>query len=138
MMPEAVNRMKLKVVTPTKILLDEDVRKVVADAPNGSFAMLPRHIDFVSELTPGVLVYETTGGEEKYFGVNEGTLVKCADTVFVSTRDAIAGDSLQALQEQVKEAFLQPDEQERIARTALARLEAGIVKRFIDLEKSVS
>ena len=45
--------MRLKVLLPTKVLIDEEVTKVVAEAENGSFCILPRHIDFVSALVPG-------------------------------------------------------------------------------------
>lgn len=128
--------MRLKVITPTDILVDQEVEKIVAEAPNGSFGILPRHIDFVSELMPGVLTYLSTNGAEGFLGLNGGTLVKCGDTVFCSTRDGISGDNLETLQKRVEETFLQLDEQERIARTALARLEAGVIRRFVDLEKS--
>jgi F-type H+-transporting ATPase subunit epsilon len=38
---------RLKVLLPSRVLLDEEVQKVVAEAANGSFGMLPRHVDFV-------------------------------------------------------------------------------------------
>lgn len=129
--------MQLRIVTPTHVFLDEAVRKVVAHAPNGSFGLLPRHVDFISELVPGVLIYEDSGGTERFVGINSGTLVKCGEQVNVSTRNAMRGDSLQSLKSQVEREFLHIDEQERVARTALARLEAGIVRRFIDLEKVI-
>lgn len=129
--------MRLKVVTPTDILADLEVSKIVAEAPNGSFGMLPRHIDFVSKLKPGILIYQSADGTEGYLGLNEGTLVKCGDQIFVSTRAGIVGTDLETLRQRVAEAFGQLDEQERIARTALARLEAGIIRRFIELQKSI-
>ncbi len=128
--------MRLKIVTPTEIFLDEPVEKIVAEAPNGAFGMLPRHIDFVSALKPGVLAYQRSDGGERYVGIDNGTLVKCGDTVFVATRNAIAGDNLETLRDRVEAKFLQLDEKERIARTALARLEAGVIRRFIELEKA--
>lgn len=128
--------MRLKVVTPTDVFFEASVDKVVAEAPNGAFGMLPRHIDMVSELIPGILMYQLPDGEERYLGIDAGTLVKCGDTVLVSTGKAMEGDDLETLQARVEEVFLQLNEHERVARTALARLEAGIVRRFIDLEKT--
>lgn len=57
--------MQLKVLLPTEIFLHEPVRKVVAEAPNGSFCLLPAHIDFVTALVPGLLSYETEEEEKK-------------------------------------------------------------------------
>jgi F-type H+-transporting ATPase subunit epsilon len=128
--------MRLRVVTPTRVVLDVTATRVVAESPGGAFGMLPRHVDHVAQLTAGVLVFTDADGTERYLGVNEGTLVKCGRDVLVSTREAIEGDDLSTLEAEVAEAFGALDEEERIARTALARLEAGIVRRFIDLEKA--
>ena len=43
--------MHLTVLLPTEILLDAvDVSKIVAEAQDGFFCLLPRHVDFVAAL----------------------------------------------------------------------------------------
>ena len=128
--------MRLRVVTPTGKVLEESVSKVAAEGPNGSFGLLPRHVDFVSELPPGIIFYKSSDGQDHVVAVNEGTLVKAGKLVLVSTRDAIVGDDLDVLEDQVKSAFLEIDEHERSAGTAFARLEAGVIRHFLDLEKA--
>ncbi len=128
--------MWLQVVTPTGSVIDEAVSKVIAEGPNGAFGLLPRHVDFVSELLPGIVFYRSSDGRDHVVAVNEGTLVKTGKLVLISTRDAIIGDDLEALEDQVKNTFLQIDDHERTARTALARLEAGMIRHFLDLEKA--
>jgi len=125
--------MRLRIATPQTIVLDAEVRRVVAEAPNGFFGMLPNHIDFVSELVPGVLVYETETGDH-YAGIAAGTLVKCAGAVRVAVRSAILEDDLGLLTRRVTEEILREDEAERAARSALARLEADMVRRILELE----
>lgn len=127
--------MRLKVITPVKTVLDCDVVRIVAEAPNGSFGMLPQHIDYVSSLVPGILTYETEGGDERFLGVNAGTLVKCGSQVLVSVLGAIVSTRLEELEPRVVAEFRVIDEEERAARSALARLEAGMVRRFFDLER---
>lgn len=127
--------MRLKVLLPTRILIDAAVTKVVAEADDGWFALLPRHIDFVSHLVPGVLLYERAERGECLLGIDEGILVKCADDVFVSTQDAIPGEDLASLRAAVERRFAHLGDYERSARSALARLEAGVVRRFIELEE---
>jgi len=73
--------MLLKVLLPTEVLLDEPVTKVIAEAQNGSFCLLPRHIDFVSALAPGILVFFTQKNEEQYVAVDKGILIKCGREV---------------------------------------------------------
>lgn len=127
--------MRLKVVTPLEIVLDREVIRIVAEAPDGSFGMLPRHADYVSLLAPGILTYETEAGIERYLGVNSGTLVKCGEEVLISVMNAIGSDRLEDLGRRVADEFKAQDEEERTARSALARLEAGMVRGFFDLER---
>ena len=49
--------MHLKVVLPTKILLELDVLKVNAEAENGMFCLLPHHLDFVATLVPSLISF---------------------------------------------------------------------------------
>ncbi|NIQ00595.1 MAG: F0F1 ATP synthase subunit epsilon, partial [Nitrospinaceae bacterium] len=49
--------MTLTILLPTELFLQQDVSKVTAFAPNGSFCLLERHIDFVTVLVPGILSY---------------------------------------------------------------------------------
>jgi F-type H+-transporting ATPase subunit epsilon len=129
--------MRLKVLLPTQVLVDQEVGKVVAEAENGSFGMLPHHIDFVAALVPSILLYTTPDGDERYLGMDEGILVKCGSEVTVSTRSAFPGGDLHTLRETVHERYLELDDKEKLARSALARLEAGVVRRFIELQERV-
>lgn len=125
--------MQLEIVTPTRVALDMQVTKINTEAPNGAFGLLPRHVDFISQLVTGILSFTPEDEPERFAALNGGTLVKCGDKVTVSTRNAILGDDLEALQTRVREEFRQITEHEREARAALARLEAGMVRRFMEL-----
>jgi F-type H+-transporting ATPase subunit epsilon len=127
--------MRLLVYTPDEHVFDAPVVKVVAEATNGSFGMLERHIDMVAPLTSGVLEFQGEDGETGYLGLDEGILVKCGGTVSVATRRAVRGGSLADLRRLVEEEFLVFDEEELIARRALARLETGVVRRMLELER---
>jgi len=132
---DTTGQMRLQVLLPTEVLVDEAVIKVVAEADNGAFCLLPRHIDFVAALVPGVLCFWTNAGEERFAAVDEGVLVKCSHEVFVSTLDGVRGSDLSQLQTLVAERFLELDEHERKARAALARLEAGTLRGFRELQE---
>jgi len=124
--------MTLKILLPERVVLHETVDKVVAEGGNGSFGLLPRHIDFVAPLVPGILSY-TQDAEEAFVAVDEGVLVKCGDEVLVSVRDAVIGPSLESLEETVRTRFEERRDQERVMHSALAKLEAEVVRRFMEL-----
>ncbi|PQA89775.1 F0F1 ATP synthase subunit epsilon [Marinicaulis flavus] len=129
--------MQLLVTTPTDIVADERAGKIIAEATNGSFALLPRHVDFVAPLTAGVLAYQTMEGEERFLGVDEGFLVKMGGSVRVSTRNALREDTLERLQTRVHAEFEARSAREVAARSALARLETGLIRRFVELERQL-
>lgn len=120
---------------PQRVLLDREVVKVTAEAVNGSFCILPRHIDCVAPLAPGLLSFVTPSGEETFLATDAGTLVKKGQELFVSTPDAVVGPELGELRQTVVDRFERLDERERRARAALARLEADFVRRFIELQE---
>lgn len=125
--------MRLKILLPSHILIDEPVQKIIAVGQDGSFCLKPRHIDFVSVLIPGLFQFIAQNGEEVFIAMDEAILVKCADEVLVSAFNAIRGDNLATIKDTVNHRFRQLDESEKIARSALARLEAGVVRQFIQM-----
>ena len=129
------NKLRLKIFLPAEIMLDTEVNKIVGESPFGSFAILPGHIDVASALVPGILAYYT-GMQESFLAVNGGILIKQGDTVSVATRMAVKGD-LGELKNTIDKIINEIDERERKTRTAVARLEADLVRRFVEFGKNV-
>jgi F-type H+-transporting ATPase subunit epsilon len=129
--------MKLKIILPAKVLLESTVTGIVAEAQNGSFGLLPRHIDMVTALVPGILAFRTEDGEH-FAAIDEGMLVKCGERVIVSVRDAVYGADLGSLEQTVRQRYQSNDEQEREMRSALARLESGFMRRFMELRNATA
>lgn len=127
--------MRLAIQTPKGRVLERETPKVLAEAENGFFCLLPRHVDFAAALVAGILAYEGGDGEHRWVAVDEGTLVKKGDRVDVAVRDAVEGADLGSLEETVRERFLALDERERAARTAIAKLEADFVRRTVELSR---
>ncbi len=128
--------MRLKVLLPFQVFAEvEGVKRIVAETPHGSFGLLPRRLDCVAVLAPGILTYETSAEGEVYVAVDEGVLVKAGPDVLVSVRNAIGGMSLGNLREAVEREFVNLDEGERQVRAVLARLETGFVRRFAEFHR---
>ncbi len=127
--------MKLKVWLPTEVLLEEEVTRIKAEAENGWFGLLPKHIDFVTALVPGVMTFEPSGKPEEYLAIDRGILVKCGEAVSVSTRNAIRGTNLAQLKTAAERQFLERADRERAARALEAKLEADLVRGLLEVEK---
>lgn len=126
--------MNLTILLPEKTYWQGRVKKVVGEAKNGSFCLLPAHIDFVTIMVPGIFYTVTEDDQEIYVAINEGVLLKNGSEITLATRNATKGDSLGSLKRQVEEDFKRIDQQDRRANQALQKLEADFVRRFLDLE----
>lgn len=125
--------MKLTIQLPTETMYGGPVAKLSAHASDGAFGVLTHHIDYVAALAPGILSATRPDGTTLYFAVDEGVFVKRGLEVRVCVRRAVQGDDFSLLSRTVRETFLEVDDRERRARAALARLEADVVRRFIEL-----
>lgn len=126
--------MLLKILLPAEIMLEQEVKKIVAEAENGSFCLMPNHIDFVATLAPGIFTYEPVNGGQELLAMDVGTLVKKGNNVLVSTRNAVRAPDLGKLKQVVVEQYDILDEREKMVRSTSAKLEASLIRRFMELK----
>ncbi len=127
--------MHLKILLPSHVFAEKTgVSRIVAETPDGSRGILPRRLDCVAALVPGILVYEPAGEGEVFVAVDQGVLVKSGSDVLVSVRRAIAGSDLEELRKSVDREFSKLDEQEQSVRFVLAKLEAGVLRRLANFQ----
>lgn len=130
MPPKLIN---LKVLLPFQIFIARSgVLRIVAETQSGSFGLLPRRLDCVAALVPGILTFETIAEGELYVAIDEGVLVKSGFDVTISVRNALGGRDLGQLRRAVEEEFLHLDEREQNVRSVMAKMESGFIRRFAE------
>ena len=126
--------MHLKILLPFQVYANKtEVTRIEAETREGSFGLLPRRLDCVAALVPGILIYQTGSGGEVLVAVDEGVLIKTGAEVLVSVRRAIGGTDLGQLHAAVEKEFLTLDEDEQSVRSAVAKLETGFMSRLATL-----
>lgn len=125
--------MRVRIVNPGKLFLDQEVDKITAPGAEGSFQILPRHMDVVWSLQAGILIL-TRGGKERFFAIHQGVLVKEKSLVQISSYQVVEGASLEELKETVEKSFRNLDEQEKKLSRILDKLEAETLVRLTELE----
>ena len=65
------DKIRLRIVTPTRLLLDEEVDEVTAPGALGEFGVLPNHITFLTLLVPGEMSYKQ-GMTKHYLAISDG------------------------------------------------------------------
>ena len=125
------NAIILKILLPTSIFLEESVEKIRGEGLQGEFCLKPKHIDYATALSPGIFSYISTTGKEHFLAIDHGILVKQGTEVMIATRRTVAGD-LGQLNKEVKNMLFEREEREKQSRSAVARLEIGFIKRFLE------
>lgn len=95
--------LKLRIITPERVVFDEPVEAVVATAWDGEVGILPRHAPMIALLGIGEF-RARRGGKYLYFAVHEGFLHVKDDVVTVLAPAAETAEELD--QEQARLAEL--------------------------------
>ncbi|MBV6271895.1 hypothetical protein KVP09_03060 [Alcaligenaceae bacterium CGII-47] len=107
-----------------------------AEGRAGGFGLLPNHADFVTELIPSILTLVIDDLAERFFGIDEGMLIKRDREVSVIVRRAVVGDELGSLHQRAHENLIKIEDEERSARAALSRIEARMVRGLSELTRT--
>jgi F-type H+-transporting ATPase subunit epsilon len=65
------DKIKLRIVTPSRLMFDEEVDEVTAIGELGEFGVLPNHISFLSTLVAGEMSYKQ-GVQRRLLAVSGG------------------------------------------------------------------
>ena len=80
--------LRLRLITPTRTLVETDVEQVTAPGSAGEFGVLPEHVAFVGELGDGVLTYVEKGLHKRVLVL--GGYAEVADDVMTVLADDAA------------------------------------------------
>jgi F-type H+-transporting ATPase subunit epsilon len=124
--------MKLIVITPTAIVVDEDdVRYVRAEDASGAFGIEPRHADLLTTLSICVVRWKDRIEAQHYVAVRGGILrVRNGNLVEIATREAVMGDDLALLRDQVLSSMTKNLEAEESARAGAMHLEQAAIRQI--------
>jgi F-type H+-transporting ATPase subunit epsilon len=84
---------QLRVVTPNRQLLDEQVREVTAPGTAGEFGVLPDHITFLTSLEIGPFSYRTDGGT-RHLAIRGGFAEVIDNVMTVLADDAVFAENI--------------------------------------------
>jgi F-type H+-transporting ATPase subunit epsilon len=68
--------MELQVLVPDRVLVEAPAIRIKGEGGQGNFVMLPRHLDSVTALVPGIFAFQSPAGAWAYLAIDSGILVK--------------------------------------------------------------
>jgi alternate F1F0 ATPase F1 subunit epsilon len=123
--------MRLRIVTPLSVVVDEEADSLRAEDASGSFGIRPGHAPFLTALAISIVSWKTAG-LERFCALRGGVLtVTGGSTVAIATREAVAGDDLATLDAQVLARFQSEADEERVEHVETMRLQLHAIRRMI-------
>ncbi|PLX24876.1 ATP synthase F1 subunit epsilon [Candidatus Parcubacteria bacterium] len=78
-----MKKFSLKIVTPEKVLFEDQVLQVSVSTTMGQITILPNHLPLVSQLSPGEVVVRFNGTDESLMAVSGGIIEVLPDQVVI-------------------------------------------------------
>lgn len=127
--------MQLEILTADGVVVQATIGALRAADASGQFGLRPGHEAFLTVLVPGVLIYRTVDGQERYVAVDGGVLLLEDDRVSVVTRDAVGAERLEEVCDAAAAMLAAREAAERTARAAFAELEASLLRELSRVER---
>lgn len=128
--------MKLVICSPLETVVDAEISKISFEALDGYRTLLPKHVDYVSALGPGIISYIPQGDTVKYVACHQGIIVKQGAKVTVSAQGTVKGNTLAELKDLIQQNYKKNEEHRKELSAAMARLELGLARGFYQLRGS--
>lgn len=129
-----MSQLHLKIVTPEKLLVDEEVSQVNVSTEQGEIGILPHHANLMAKLEPGELVIKKNGKTE-HLAVGDGFLQVTDNILTVMTDLAtyatdIDERAVEEAKKRAEQALSQTLSDEEYAET-LANLEKSLAQLHV-------
>jgi F-type H+-transporting ATPase subunit epsilon len=133
-MSEQTPTIRLLVMTPDRIALDERVTAIRFQEPDGWRGILVHHAPYLTRLTRGALLYRPASSDEpQYLALYGGTLEVQEDTVLVLTGAAEPGRDLDELAQRLSEEKAEADALAFEAYIEFTKVRTALVRALTDL-----
>lgn len=125
--------MKLKIVTPLSIVVDEDIDDLRAEDASGSFGILASHAPFMTALAISIVSWRQAK-RERFCAVRGGVLTVSGSeftTIAIATREAVVGDDLSRLGTDVLARFQSAADAEKVDHVETVQLQLNAIRRMV-------
>ena len=123
--------MRLEIVTPLAVVVDEEIESLRAEDASGSFGVLVGHAPFLTALTISIVSWRKEE-DERFCAVRGGVMTVAGGTaIAIATREAVTGDDLATLDAEVLARFQSDADEERTEHVETVRLQLHAIRRMI-------
>jgi F-type H+-transporting ATPase subunit epsilon len=123
--------MRLRIVTPLSVVVNEDAESLRAEDASGAFGILPGHAPFLTALAISIVSWRRAG-TERFCALRGGVLtVGTGSVIDIATREAVLGVDLATLDAEVLARFRSEANDERVEHAETMRLQFNAIRHMV-------
>jgi F-type H+-transporting ATPase subunit epsilon len=129
--------MQLQIITPEKIVLDEDVDALLVPTEKGQIEILPHHITFLTKIIPGEMTAKIKNKKDQHLAITGGFLEVKDNIISVLADYAVRSEEIEiskVIEAQKRAEHIIKNKEEQISQRDLAIAEADLRKSILELK----
>jgi len=126
-------KLALEIITPTKVVLSEEVDEITVPTVNGEISILPNHIDLLTKVKPGEMTIHRNGKIE-LFAITGGFLEINKNKVSILADHAIHADNIEIAKAEEAKTRAEKAMKEKGTEQDFAIAKAELVKAILELK----
>lgn len=87
--------MNLEIITPEKVIFDGEIDELIVPTVTGEIAILPHHVDLLTQLAPGEITVKT-GNKQQHIAVTGGFLQITNNSISLLADYAVKSEEINA------------------------------------------
>mgnify|MGYP001613393958 FL=1 len=123
----------LEIITPEKVVYKDDVDEVVAPTINGEIAILPSHVDLLTQVSPGELIVKK-GSSQQYLAITGGFLEVSDNKISILADYAIKAQDIEVARAQEAKRRAEKLMEEKTSDNDLKIAQGEMIKAILELK----
>ena len=125
-------KLALEIITPTQVVLNEEVDEITLPTVNGEISILPNHIDLLTKIVPGEMTIHL-GNKIESFAITGGFLEISSNKVSILADHAVRADDIEVAKAQQAKERAEKAMKEKASDKDFAVAEAELRKSILEL-----
>lgn len=122
----------LEIITPEKVVYNDDVQEVIVPTVNGEIAILPNHINLLTKLNPGELIIKK-GADQQYLAITGGFLEIQNNKISILAEYAVKAQDIEVARAMEAKKRAEKAMSEKSTEHELRIAQAEMIKAILEL-----
>lgn len=125
----------LEIITPEKIIYKDEIQEVIVPTINGEIAILPNHINLLTQVNPGELIIKKGTGQQ-YLAITGGFLEVQDNKISILAEYAVKAQDIEIARSMEAKKRAEKVMSEKSTDNELKIAQAEMIKAILELKVS--